>query len=153
MLTLQVAFTREIKPDWLSRKIMEKLRTNFSHVFFIYKESVFHATGKGVHSVPLAEYLKTHYIVDQYDVDFPNVSEDFFLGYTAGAAGKEYSSSQYLGFLFPKLQKFVTNGSEKEICSELVTKFIRDYKPCKLPKEPDFMSPLDAQILCKSFIK
>jgi hypothetical protein len=137
-----VAFTREINPDFVSKRIMDFLKTDYSHVFFIHNGTIFHAVGEGVTEVPLAEYLKTHVIVAQKEVSL-NVSDDRFLGYMDGAKDKEYSSSQYLGIISGALKRFGRNGGEKMICSELVAVVLSLYAGVKLPKESDFITPKD----------
>lgn len=139
---VEIAFTREIEPDFVSKEIMKFLKTDYSHVFFIYKGTIFHAVGKGVSLVPLDEYLKTHLIVARKEVTL-DVSEDRFLGYMDGAKDKEYSSSQYLGIVSRALKKLGRNGGEKMICSELVAVVLALYAGYKLTKEADFITPKD----------
>lgn len=141
-MKVKVGFTSENKPDFVSKTIMWFLKTNYSHVFFILGDHIFHATGKGVHPVALSEYMKTHNLVHSFEVEL-NMSLESFLAFMDGASSKEYSSSQYLGFLSKSLQKFVKNGNEKMICSELVAVVLEKYGAYCLPKEADFMSPRD----------
>lgn len=146
-MKLKVGFTKEIKPDFVSKCIMRVLGTNYSHVFFILNDFIYHSTGEGVNRVPLAAYLEDHEVVKTFDVELPTLSEEAFAAYMEGAGGKEYSNSQYIGFVLPFLQRFVSNGSEKMICSELVSVVLAKYGHYKLPKQADFMSPKDVEIL------
>lgn len=145
---VEIAFTRELKPDFVSKEIMKFLKTDYSHVFFIHNGIIFHAVGKGVSIVSLDEYLKTHLIVARKEVTL-DVSEDRFLGYMDGAKDKEYSSSQYLGIVSRFLKRFGRNGGEKMICSELVASVLALYAGHKLPKEADFITPKDVYDMLK----
>lgn len=147
----KVAFTREIKPDFISNCIMKFLATNYSHVFFIHDGQIFHATGEGVNQVTLSDYLKTHQIVAEFEVSLAMTPSEFVM-FMEGSKGKEYSSSQYLGFIFPFLKRFTRNGNEKMICSELVAAVLEKNGGYKLPKEADFMSPKDVYDLLKGNI-
>ena len=141
-MKIKIGFTREIKPDLVSKGIMFYLGTDYSHVFFILGEWSYHSTGEGVHKVLLSEYLKTHILVKEFEIDTAH-DENAFLAYMSGAEGKDYGQMQYLGFIFPSLQRFVKNGPAKTICSELTSVYLRDYCGKKLLKDPDFMSPKD----------
>ncbi len=141
-MKIKVAFTKEINPDFVSNCIMKFLGTNYSHVFFILNDEIFHSVGEGVCRVPLNEYLKDHVITAEFKVEL-DMTEKEFLAYMDGAEGKEYSESQYLGFVLPFMKKFVRNGKEKTICSELVSEVLEKFGEYVLPKEADFMSPKD----------
>lgn len=149
MFTVKVAFTKEKEPDFVSKMIMKFMGTNYSHVFFILDGYIYQSTGEGTHRCNLENYLETHVIVDEYMVALALMTPESFRSYMAGAKGKGYGHWQYLGFMFPWLQKFVTNGSSRQICSELVAEVLRDYRPMKLPKNADFMSPKDVNILLR----
>lgn len=139
---INVVFTREKKPDFVSYLIMKFLRTEYSHVFFELDSQIFHATGKGVHQAPFSEYMNTHVVTEKFTVSL-SCSEKEFLMFMEGAKGKEYSQSQYLGFFGKFMQRFVKNGDEKMICSELVAIVLQRWGGFKLPKDADFMSPKD----------
>ena len=141
-MKLKIAFTREYKPDLVSKGIMLFLGTDYSHTFFVLNDVSFHSTGKGVHTVPLSDYLHDHVLVKEFEVE-SSQTEAEFLAFMAGSMGKDYGESQYIGFLFPSLQKLVMNGPAKTICSEIVARYLADYCGYKLPKDADFMSPKD----------
>lgn len=139
----KICFTREIKPDFISRMIMKFLRSNYSHVMLGYEDIIYHATGKGVHSQTRKEFLaQGKEVVYSFLIDLP-LSPSELKSYMRGAEGKEYSNSQYLGFLFPALQRYVANGKSKQICSELVCDVLAEFGNYEFPKMHDFMSPRD----------
>lgn len=141
-MKIKVAFTKEKNPDFISASIMKFLGTDYSHVFFIHDGVIFHSVGQGVKREYLSNYLKTHDITDVFEVDLDLTYKEFE-SYMYGAEGKEYSESQYIGFILPFMKKFVRNGKEKTICSELVSEVLEKFGGFKLPNEADFMSPKD----------
>lgn len=147
MFTVKVAFTREKDPDFVSKRIMDFLDTDYSHCFFINDGFIYHATGEGVNRCHLDVYLEDHVIVHEVMLPLPLMTEDSFKAYMRGADAKEYGHLQYAGFIAPWAQKLVRNGNAKQICSELIAEIARDYGNLKLPKEQDFMSPKDVLIL------
>lgn len=149
MMKLKIAFTREYKPDLVSKLIQKYLKTDYSHTFFVLNDTSFHSTGKGVHEVPLSDYLQTHVLVMEFEVE-SNQTESEFLSFMAGSMGKDYGESQYIGFLFPFLQKYLDNNNSKTICSEIVATYLADYCGYKLPKDADFMSPRDVYELLEA---
>lgn len=147
-MKIKIAFTRETEPDLVSKGIMKFMGTNYSHVFFVLDDIIYHAVGEGVTSVPLAEYLKDHIIVAEKDVDI-FMTEGEFLTYMKGANGKEYSNSQYLGFIFKPLKRFFRNKDKKMICSELVATVLNYYgtdESVPYFPDPDFISPKDIYV-------
>ncbi len=139
---ISVGFTRQNKSDIVSRLIMWFLETKYSHCFFIMDGVIYHADGKGVRNLHLADYLKTHILVHNIPVEL-NITDKEFLMFMEGANRKDYSESQYLGFLFKWLQPIVANGEKRQICSELVSLVLKKYGKYELQKPADFMSPLD----------
>lgn len=147
-MKVKIAFTREAEPDLVSKGIMKYMGTNYSHVFFILNDIIYHAVGEGVTAVPLQDYLKDHVIVAEKEVNL-YMTEGEFVTYMRGARGKEYSNSQYLGFIFKSLKKFFRNKDEKMICSELVATVLNDYgidEQIPYFHDPDFVSPKDIYV-------
>lgn len=153
---VRVCFTAEKEPDFLSKKIMEKYGTDYSHVLIQFMDEsdgmvVFHATGEGVHTLrnsQVVDYFDTRKIVALGDITL-KVSRDFFLGYVKGACGKEYSQSQIAAIAAGRIQK---NGDEKMICSEVVGLVIRDLAGIPLSGDQDGWTPYDiAKALDKFF--
>lgn len=139
---ISVGFTRRNKLDIVSRLIMWFLNTKYSHCFFILDGVIYHADGKGVRHLNLDKYLETHIMLHEIPVDL-DITEKEFLMFMEGANKKDYSESQYLGFLFTWLQPIVANGEKRQICSELVSLVLDKYGAYELPKAADFMSPRD----------
>lgn len=145
-MKIKVGFTAELEPDLVSKGIMWWLGTNYSHVFFILNEHIYHCDGEGVNRIKLEDYKVTHKLVSEFEVEL-FMTEKEFEAYMTGANGKEYSESQYLGFLHARFQKWVGNGDKKMICSELVAEVLAKYGKFFLPKPADFMSPKDVHEL------
>lgn len=136
----------EEKPDFVSRRIQSFLGTNYSHAAILVEDHwLYHATAKGFHQIPLHLVLPGHVIRHRFDYELNQEQSQYALGWLQGALGHEYSQSQYLGFLFPWLRRFVANGNSKTICSEAVGQFMFD---CLNIREArlyacDFLSPKD----------
>lgn len=111
-------------------------------LLFILDGVIYHADGKGVRHLNLAKYLEMHIMLHEIPVDL-DITEKEFLMFMEGANRKDYSESQYLGFLFTWLQPIVANGEKRQICSELVALVLDKYGAYELPKAADFMSPRD----------
>lgn len=144
MTHINILATSEIGPDFISKMIMKKLKTNFSHVLIYFDGLIIHSVGDGLVILEHREsqkYLETHEVKEKFNVAL-NCSEDYFYGYVRGAQGKEYSSSQYIGFLVPFLAKFFANKKEKLICSEFVAEVLNECCGFNL-KDLDFLSPKD----------
>ena len=141
MSYIEVAVSRERKPDILSRLIMWFTKANYSHILIIKDSIVYHAVGSGTCSVHLTDFLKKRELVHVQKVGL-SVTEDFFMGYVTGADGKDYSESQYLGFLFRPIRKFVRNKKERTICSEYAARILNLCCGFNF-KNTDFLSPKD----------
>lgn len=140
----------EYEPDFLSKKIMKRFETNYSHIGMVLedefdKKEIFHSVGKGFSTANWDIFLLGHH-VRLIDITDKVKNAQYALGYLQGRMGIEYSFSQYLGFVFPFLRKFVRNKTEKGICSEEAARFL--YHCCihELRVDPnkfDFVSPKD----------
>ena len=145
-MKIQVAFTCEKKPDIISKIIMWVLKSTYSHVFLVHNESIYHSVGDGVCKIKLSDYLKTHNLIKYFDVEL-DCSEEVFEAFMAGEDGKDYSESQYIGFMFPFMQSYFDNDNEKRICSEFVAIVLEKYGKYVLPKDADFMHPKDVYLM------
>lgn len=149
----EVFVSREKEPDFVSKMIMKKIGANYSHIgLLIDGHSIYHATGKGFHLQLLSDFEQKKLIVDKIEVSVLNA--DYALGYLHGNIGKEYSQSQYLGFLLPWLTSLVDNGDEKLICSESVINFLKHCVYDFYHVEPaDFVDPKEAFEMVKSYVR
>lgn len=135
---ITVAVSAEIKPDFVSRMIMWFTKATFSHIMIIDKGEIVHSVGEGNSKADLNKYLETHKLqAKRIRLKKPY---DYFRGYVDGSQGKEYSESQYWGFLFKPLRKFFRNGNEKEICSEYVARCLNHCCGYDF-KDMDFLTP------------
>lgn len=125
-MKFSIFVSKEDNPDFMSRRIMKRYDSDFSHIGIIVgmhgKKRVYHSVGKGFSSMPLHELNKDHSL-QIIDITDYIVSHDYALGYLQGRIGVEYSFSQYLGFVFPWMRVFVRNKEQKGICSEEVARF------------------------------
>lgn len=123
-MKIQIFGSKEKKPDTLSKVIMSRLGCDYSHVGIIFDGIIYHAVGEGVCTISQEEFLKERDFSLLLDVtNKVQPSTDILFGWLEGRKGTEYSTSQYLGFAFPELQRFVDNGAEKVVCSELAYEF------------------------------
>lgn len=159
-MKFSIFFSAEIEPDFVSRAIMKRYNKPYSHVGVLVSLSVedqlfldlaklphpgewiFHATGKGFHAELKDSYLAKGKTFVKL-VPVRPLDEIFALGFLAGNIGKEYSSSQYLGFFSSSLAKLVANGKEKLICSEAVFDFLTQIcgMENKVNQAPDMIAP------------
>ena len=153
-MKIKVCFTSEKKPDFTSRMIMKIMRTSYSHVFFVHKGNIYHSVGEGVCVEPYEKYLESHDLVEEFDVDLV-CTEEVFEAFMDGEKEKEYSMSQYLGFVIPFMQKYVDNNNAKRICSELVAVALQNYGKTKytFTKDLDFTNPKDVYEILKASVK
>lgn len=142
----EVFVSREKSPDLVSRMIMRRIGADFSHIGIVLNSThVWHATGDGVNFETVGRFLEKREFVEKFPIKVQN--GEFARGYMVGSLLKEYSQSQYLGFLVPSLRSFLGNKAEKTICSELVMDFIRDVcwpVPSDWPRAHDFVNPKEA---------
>jgi hypothetical protein len=136
----------EIEPDFVSRRIQKFIDADYSHsAILVDGETIYHATGIGFHRIPLLELLPGHIIRHRIRFELEGEAGVFAKGWLEGCIGTEYSHSQYLGFFFPFLRRFVDNNRAKTVCSEAVGDFmaeclgIRDHRLLNC----DFLSPRD----------
>lgn len=147
----------EKKPDFVSRRIMQRFDCDYSHIGMIVRfrtgrTTIYHSVGKGfskIDNIDTYDEMKAFFMdhnVNEIDVSDHIISPDYALGYLNGRLGVEYSLMQYLGFVWPGLQRFVRNGKEKGICSEEAARFLYhccNHKVKVNPKIFDFVSPRD----------
>lgn len=140
---IKVVFTRETNPDFLSTQIMNKDKTDYSHVLVLFHddnniEKIFHAVGEGVCVEDSEPYFKTHIKAHVFEIDL-DVTKDYFLGFVRGSNGKEYSQSQIASMAVGKTEK---NGDEKMICSELVGIILHEMSQYKMHGHQDSWRPV-----------
>lgn len=147
MVKFYIFVSGEHKPDFVSKRIMKRFKTDYSHIGLVVEidghKTIYHSVGKGFSTESYEEFLKEHYIYEK-DITKYIYNFQFALGYLTGRLGIEYSYSQYLGFLFPMLQRLVRNKKEKGICSEEAARFLNECcQECLRvnKKQLDFISP------------
>lgn len=150
--SIEIHFTQEINPDWLSKLIMWAEGTNYSHSLCIFKDidgidKLYHSIGDGSLVTNDLGYLKSHKPVRSYRVPMAVSLEDFSKWVHARAKkGIEYSESQYVN-QFLRLIKIpwvlIKNGDSKSICSEEMFCALRFSKlaPDMMDLDQDMISP------------
>lgn len=150
-MKFEILAVGELEPDFASRQIQRFLKTDYSHCVILVDERwCYHATAKGFHMIPLTALLPGHAIRARFAFELEVGPTQFALGWLQGALGHEYSQSQYLGFLFPFLRRFVANGNSKTVCSEAAGQFMFE---CLKVQDArlyacDFLSPKDIVEIC-----
>lgn len=118
----------EIKPDWLSRKIMKYLKCDYSHIGVIVEHeghsAIYHSTGEAVNLKYMDSFMTDHILVHKIDITKHIIDLQFAHGWCEGSIGKDYSESQYLGLIFPWLKNLSGDGRSEMICSEFGARFI-----------------------------
>lgn len=141
------ASAAEITPDFKSHGIMKFLGTNYSHVLHIIEPEagepfLWHSTGEGVNCKLLRDFLQTHRLIHKFDVtDRLIVSADRFLGYLEGNEGKDYSETQYAGFINDVFKRRVGDGPSELICSEFTARSANKYTSLQIKGDEDFVTP------------
>lgn len=136
---------QEKNPDLKSRAIMAAIGWDCSHVGVIWNgNTVWHATGEGFNRLQgekFDEFIQLHNLPHRFDLPVRNL--DYARGYCRGNEGKDYSETQFAGFLSPALQKMAHDGERELICSEFVIRFAMDPEICGLAfdQDPDFVDP------------
>lgn len=139
-MKLQVVFSAEKEPDFVSKTIMERDKVSYSHVLILIDgKTIFHATGEGVHTEDADKYFQTHIAVHTFDIKLL-VMDQYFQGFVRGAKGKEYSQSQLAAIAVGRDDQL--NGDEKMICSELVGLVLTEMCGYKLSGNQDYWRPI-----------
>lgn len=152
------ASAAEIKPDFKSSTIMKYLGCDFSHVLHIIEQPgeepyIWHSTGEGVNKKYLSDFLKDHVLKHKFEItDKLVVHPERFVGYLEGNEGKDYSETQYFGFISDIfgpvkrwLQKESDDNTRELICSEFTSRSANKYTSLRIKGDEDFQTP-------KSFI-
>lgn len=142
----------ELEPDFLSKSIMQKIGADFSHVGIIEVghddiERIFHATGEGFNQKLVSEFLIDHVFIHKIEVPVENPG--FASGWLRGNIGKDYSESQFAGFIKERFKKLVSDGKRELICSEATTRFLMECSTLQYDENPDFVDPKQAIELAK----
>ena len=144
MISVHIFSSIETEPDFVSRAIMKKLKCDYSHIGVAFNgSSLYHATGKGVHLLTRGEFLKDHKMVHEIPITKFVHNFSYARGWCEGNVGKDYSESQFIGFMFPALKKFFGDGRKEVICSEFVARFIDECTEIDIFDEIDcdYVSP------------
>lgn len=150
-MKFEVLAIGEEKPDFVSRRIQSFLGTDYSHCAILVADRwCYHATEQGFNMVPWIHVAPGHIIRHRFAFELDPARTQFSLGWLHASLGKEYSESQYLGFLFPFLRRFVANDRSKTVCSEAVGQFLFDCVGVKHGSlhKCDFLSPKDVVEIC-----
>jgi hypothetical protein len=68
-MQFEIFASAEIKPDFVSNKIMENLGIDFSHVGIIVNNAmIYDATGRGIDKEGILEFTKERKFIHRYDV-------------------------------------------------------------------------------------
>lgn len=152
-MKIYYASSAEINPDWKSKDIMHFLGCNWSHVLHIIEPDngeayIWHSTGEGVNRMLLNQFLKTHVLIHKFDVTDRITSHiERFLGYLEGSNGKDYSETQYAGFI-PAVESIknwfkskVDDNESELICSEFTARTANLYTNLVIKGDEDFIDP------------
>jgi hypothetical protein len=140
----------EPKPDWRSAGIMFATKCKFSHVGIIENGSkIFHATRFGFGEETVEEFELTHKYAHRWELHVPDPI--FASGWLRGNVGKDYSESQFVGFLFkiPFIRKLFSDGRSELICSEAAIRFGIECCGLRFDGNPDFVSPEESVEIMK----
>lgn len=139
-MKVRICVAAEKIPDFISWRIMRFLKFAASHIFIVYKDRMYHAIEEGITDHDFLEFCKDHHIVAKKEVEFFCTEEEFFAWY-AKIKGTPYSQSQYVGFFFPFLKRFVRNKRKAAICSEFVAWAMEDLARRSDFGDSDFLNP------------
>jgi hypothetical protein len=124
----------EINPDFKSKSIMKATNCSFSHVGIIENdEMIFQATSKGFHSIRFDEFMPGNGLAHRFELKVLNI--DFAAGWLRGNVGKDYSESQFLGFLFkiPWVRRLVSVRIRHKNESPALSKSCGGFSPAQAP--------------------
>jgi len=122
--------------------IKRRIGADFSHIGIIWNDiTVFHATYIGYNKMNLHDFKQKNKILGRQKINV-NVSDQMYaLGWLNGNLGKDYSQSQFLGFMFGWMKPLVNNNDERGICSEFVARFLQECTKIIIVRDPDFIDP------------
>ena len=153
MMKLEIIATHEKKIDFVSKNLELFMGTSYSHNAIVVDEAVvYHATEKGFHKMPLSNLLLQCDIRHRFEFVRPIPEFYYAHGWLDGCVGREYSESQYFGFLFPFLKPMLQNGRKKTICSEVVADFMIDCLKIDDDRlsDADWLTPKDIVAVCET---
>jgi len=119
-----IAISSEKKIDLVSRMIEWVLRRNYSHIFVVHNDTIYHSVGKGISQTNYSEYKKTHDIIGEKEVEL-YCNKTVFLDHFNFYRGLEYSVLQMLSII-PFLGGLFKTGHKSAICSEYVCWVLND---------------------------
>lgn len=152
--SIDIIFTAENEPDFVSRAIISYLKAPYSHVLIVFKDmdqkrKIFHAVPRGVCiDEGVDKYFRTHEAVFRYTIPL-TVTRPYFCGYAYGSTGKEYSWAQYWNFLFGTA--VMRNGKQERICSETVGVVMNEMSDVKLEGNVDMWDPKFLQLALEEY--
>lgn len=138
---IKVSVTRPTNPDIISRIIMWFMGAKYSHIMIRSEGWIYHSVGKGVSVTSGNKYFSDHIAVDTKTVKCL-CSEKVLERYVQEQLEKDYSQSQFIGFIFPWTRVWFRNGENRTICSEFVGRILNRHCGYKI-KDLDFKSPKD----------
>jgi hypothetical protein len=155
MKTIIVGFSTH-KGNAIGADLIRKyMGTEFSHVFFKFKEehytdySVFHAVGRGLSYVCETRFLKTNQIVAQFELSVSDETYYELLNDCHASSGLKYGYLQNLGILIVECLnklgcKFTKNPINDGInCSEWVAYLLEEMYGEWTDKDYNLVTPLD----------
>lgn len=139
----------EPNPDFKSGTIMKATNCSFSHVGIIENgDLIFEAHGGGFRSISMEEFMVNHAFAHRFELNV--LDPEFAAGWLRGNVGKDYSESQFVGFLLKHFKEngftrwiyeLVGDGNSELICSEAVVRFGLECCGLEFDGDPDFVSP------------
>lgn len=108
--------------------ISKFLNKEYSHAGIIVDNNlVYHATAEGFHISPLAEFLKNHYLVKEYDVTKYVTQLSYALGWLDGNLGKDYPETDLFAAVVRRMtghENSFGDGASEMYCSEACARFL-----------------------------
>lgn len=123
-MKIKVCVSHEHDRDFLSGVVETLIRRPYSHIFIVYKDTIYQAVPEGISTYSYEEYKKTHDIVGEKEREL-KCTEDEFNAHFHFYQGLPYTYSQALAFI-PLLGKFFNNGRLRAWCSEYVCWVMND---------------------------
>jgi hypothetical protein len=131
----------EKDPDWISRMIMKREKVPYSHIAIEFEGDIYHAVGEGVCVDNYKEYMEAHTEQGRKVVQLKCIKATF-LGYIEGSKGKDYSETQWIGFMFPWFRRWFDDNKSEVICSEFVARILARYTDIDFDYQNlDFLTP------------
>lgn len=124
-ITVTVAVSAPLNPEFSSKAIMWATGYDASHMLMIYKGMVYHCDDNGVEWITLEEFQKTRRIVRSIEVPL-DCNESEFMGWMKFADDIKYGMRSWPGFSLKLLRPFLGDGKKTMVCSEFVLRALCD---------------------------